>query len=957
MLPLIYVLFTLSGFIGLIYEATWSRYLKLFLGHSSYGQILTLCIFMGGLGLGAFIAGRYAKRVKNALYLYAVLELLIGVGGFLYHTLYLAVTEYFYYFASTYLPSALLANTVKILLSILITGPFAIILGMTFPAIAIGVIRLARDGGKATLSRLYFTNSFGATLGILVTSYFLIPNLGTSGSLIVAAYGNILLAIGFYGIAKRLNTSLSEQVFVEPSFAATPISLSPKPLLWLWLVTSFLTGFSSFLYEIGWIRLLSMMLGSSTHSFDIMVSAFIFGIAGGAFFVKRLLTRATNTAFLLGIVQVCMGLCAIISIYLYAPFFKIVNESNLIFMRTLSGYHAHSVFNYFLCLLLMFPTSFFAGMTLPIITFVLTNLTRNEQYTGTVYGWNTVGAVTGAVLGGLVILPVFQLKETIALGGFIDILLGLAILAVYHFSKIRFWSLVVVVSVISLPVLALKFDALLLSSGPFRKYAPLSKELKVHMRDGKTATIAFAQQGDTLAIITNGKPDASISISPNKQNTDEYTQAAVAFYSMFALGNRPFNAAMIGIGSGMTAHYLLGHPALQHLDLIEIEPEVYHMAKGLLPHNRRVYESPKVSVVYEDARTYFYTTPSRYDLIISVPSNPWVSGISSLFTEEFYRHIQNSLTDKGLLAQWIHIYEFNTPLLLSIIKAIDHHFPVVKLYHVPQTPDIVILASQTDVQMTELPGVMEIPGLQQDFNRLGRTPRYFGPHNYIVSTQSLKYLLKDVNSNSDYFPLVDNNAELAFFLKSQVDLFEPFVNSLFYYQEVLEPRSFPSQSIREPQAGLRIDSDRIEYLRYLLNHASPQSSWNEIDHQLHETLPYHQLRTVWTQLDIISSYRDAVQKGWPPLKNQLKFLFLDHAIQQDMKALPSLISQMLNTFSFQELDPQIIRAIAVQCLQLNDPLLLNQVLARFVFPHPQISDLEKKLLQAIRISKAQEGAP
>ncbi len=56
---LIYFLFALSGFAGLIYEGSWARYLKLFLGHSSYGQVLTLCIYMGGLAIGR---ARWSRR-------------------------------------------------------------------------------------------------------------------------------------------------------------------------------------------------------------------------------------------------------------------------------------------------------------------------------------------------------------------------------------------------------------------------------------------------------------------------------------------------------------------------------------------------------------------------------------------------------------------------------------------------------------------------------------------------------------------------------------------------------------------------------------------------------------------------------------------------------------------------------------------------------------------------------
>ena len=85
---LVYFLFALSGFAGLIYEGSWARYLKLFLGHASYGQVLTLCIYMGGLAIGSFIAGKMVEWVKRPLLGYAAVELAIGIGGLVYHPLY-----------------------------------------------------------------------------------------------------------------------------------------------------------------------------------------------------------------------------------------------------------------------------------------------------------------------------------------------------------------------------------------------------------------------------------------------------------------------------------------------------------------------------------------------------------------------------------------------------------------------------------------------------------------------------------------------------------------------------------------------------------------------------------------------------------------------------------------------------------------------------------------------------
>src|SRR5512140_2858335 len=75
----LFLLFTLSGFAGLIYESIWSHYLKLFLGHAAYAQTLVLAIFMGGMAIGSALASRGSTRFKQPLLAYAIVELLVGV--------------------------------------------------------------------------------------------------------------------------------------------------------------------------------------------------------------------------------------------------------------------------------------------------------------------------------------------------------------------------------------------------------------------------------------------------------------------------------------------------------------------------------------------------------------------------------------------------------------------------------------------------------------------------------------------------------------------------------------------------------------------------------------------------------------------------------------------------------------------------------------------------------------
>ena len=77
---LLFVLFTVSGFAGLIYESLWTHYLKLFLGHAAYAQTLVLALFMGGMAIGAWLTSRWSGRWANLLRGYAIVETLVGLA-------------------------------------------------------------------------------------------------------------------------------------------------------------------------------------------------------------------------------------------------------------------------------------------------------------------------------------------------------------------------------------------------------------------------------------------------------------------------------------------------------------------------------------------------------------------------------------------------------------------------------------------------------------------------------------------------------------------------------------------------------------------------------------------------------------------------------------------------------------------------------------------------------------
>ena len=150
--------------------------------------------------------------------------------------------------------------------------------------------------------------------------------------------------------------------------------------------------------------------------------------------------------------------------------------------------------------------------------------------------------------------------------------------------------------------------------------------------------------------------------------------------------------AVIGNGSGMSSHLLLGSPALEKLVTIDIEPEMINGSHTFYPVNRRVFDDPRSQYVHDDAKSYFAASNRKFDLILSEPSNPWVSGVSGLFTDEFYQRIHTYLTPHGVFGQWLHLYEIDDGLVLGVIKAIHRNFASYEIF-LTAASDILIVAS------------------------------------------------------------------------------------------------------------------------------------------------------------------------------------------------------------------------------------------------------------------------
>jgi predicted membrane-bound spermidine synthase len=806
-----FLLFALSGFSGLIYESIWTHYLKLFLGHAAYAQSLVLAIFMGGMAIGAWVCSTYSSRWKNPLVGYAITEGVIGLCALLFHIAFTLTIEQSHAAVIPHLGNPTAVYAFKWTLSALMILPQSILLGMTFPLMSSAILRLFPDSPGGSIAMLYFTNSIGATVGILVSGFMLIRLVGLPGTMAIAGLINITLAVTVWFLIRKSSSKPKTDNLHKPAKikqrkgAKAPVKQGSQPgegqeevvietasapsgTTWyrLFLLASLATGTASFIYEIGWIRMLSLVLGSSTHAFELMLSAFIFGLAFGGLWIQRRIDRVAGPVRYLARVQLLMGLLALSTLLLYGNSFEVMQWIVKTLNKTDNGYALFNLSGSLLAMAIMMPTTFCAGMTLPLITFILIRGGHGERSIGAVYAANTTGAILGVFFAIHLGMPLLGLKGLITCGAGLDIALGAALLwssaSKCNNRRLPLLATATGCCAVAATLLFVRLDPYKMGSGVYREGAllsPLACTVMFH-KDGKTATVScILDHEGNMAICTNGKSDASIMMKPGGEATgDELTMILLGIIPM-ALTPHATTAASIGLGSGLTSQTLLSNPLIQSVDTVEIEKEMIEAARYFSPRNELVYTDPRSKIYNDDAKTFFSTYNRKYDLIVSEPSNPWVSGVAGLFSEEFYRLIRHHMNDDGLFVQWVQLYEINVDLVASVLKAVSANFSDFAVY-APNDADIMIVARKNgrlpglDVNLLKTPAIaaalkrIHVEGVQDiELRRIGNKRFYAN----LLETFP-------VRSNSDYYPVLDQGAVRSRFLGETAQVLEtvPYAN-------------------------------------------------------------------------------------------------------------------------------------------------------------------------------------
>lgn len=767
-----YLIFAASGFAGLIYESVWARYLKLFLGNAAYAQALVIVVFLLGLALGSLLCARVSSRLARPLLWYVGVEVIVALTAVYFHDIFTFVQYWGIDVALPSMASDVTAEWFKWGLAFLLIFPQSVLLGATFPLMGAAVIRLFPVSPGRVVSLLYFSNSLGAAVGVLFGGFVLIPQLGLPGTVVVAGLINAVVAAVVWFLGKRFN-DVGAPVLAAPSGESPTGAPSLTGLI---LTAAFVTGVASFIYEIIWVRMLALLLGSSTHNFELMLSAFILGLAIGGFWVRRRADSGGEVLSLLGTIQLLMGALALWSLFAFPLIYDILHTVLRDIQRDGVGYALFMVLALMLSMLMMLPATICAGMTLPLLTRRLMNA-GGEAAVGRVYAANTAGAIVGVLVTVHWLLPTAGLQLSLLAAAALDMGLGLVLFMIV--AKRRLFAGVPATAAMLVAALLFgKINPQLAAAGVFR-HQKENLPIVVYQAQGKTASIAVtetaAEQGKVIrSISTNGKTDAALiyekTIDENRgiYRGDEMTMTVLGLLPL--LFNPQAKTAMnIGFGSGLSSRVLLASPALQRLDNVEIEVKMLEGARWLGERVAPVFDDERNHFIINDAKTVLARAVGKYDIILSVPSNPWVSGVSSLFTREFYRRVRLALAGDGVFVQWLPLYESNPLMLSSVVRALSSEFSDFAAYVSNGGSDLIFVAAPAD----SLPPPQAAIFADDDARDLLAG---YGFHSVadaaVLSMGDRRLLLPYFLSfpspiNSDYHPFLENRAFRAFFNRTR----------------------------------------------------------------------------------------------------------------------------------------------------------------------------------------------
>jgi spermidine synthase len=753
--------FALSNISALIYEVTWSRELTYIFGTTIYAISTILACFMSGLALGSYWIGKYADRSKNPLRLFALLEFGVGFYGIIATSIFSLLVYPYKFFYNLFHGTPLFYFSQFILTFFALILPTTL-LGATFPTMSKVYAKDINFIGQR-IGVVYFSDTLGAAVGSLLSGFLLIPLLGLSKTMIFAALINIMVGWIIYRVSKEVKI---EENFILSRADKVSIGRS-RSVDNLIIAAFFISGFSALTYEVVWTRFLSLVFGNSTYAFSAMLSAFLIGLAIGSYFIGKISDKIEDLIGTLGILEMGIAFSAVLLLFLFS-------QMDVIFLAVYLKLRSSFLFlwfaYYFLFFLVFLIPTTLMGATMPIVSKIYS---RNKDTIGgdigVIFSSNTAGGILGSFAAGFILIPLVGAERSVLLAGGMNVIVAITMFFYSNMKKSFFLTSLALFVLLGAYLTTYTISPL--GAGVYYQLAGIDsiekyKDKKAEMsllfkKDDPHALVTVTKSKSTLSLRINGKVDAN-------NFGDLPTEYMLAFVPLLTHKN-PKSVLNIGLGAGFTLSAIEDFD-VKEIDVIEINPAVVEASKKIFfNYNDNALDDSRVNLIIADARNYLANSNKKYDVIISEPSNPWISGEVGLFTKEFYDIAKRHLNEEGIFCQWVPLYDYDAKSFKIFLNTFHSVFPYVQIYKIGT--DAILIGSLQEVPLDYqlLSKKFTMPKIREHFKRLrdvrhlawgvmypALTDVEYFLTSYLMSSKEVEEYLEQVKKiNSDDKPILE----------------------------------------------------------------------------------------------------------------------------------------------------------------------------------------------------------
>ena len=652
------LLFIGSGCAALIYEIVWFQVLQLVVGASAISLAVLLGTFMGGMCTGSLLLARYVSTAEHPLRVYAKLEAMIGVAGALLIVV-MPLVGRLYTAVDGGGPAGIVLRAI---VSVVLLLPPTMLMGATLPAISRYVE--ATPSGVAWLGFFYGGNILGAVIGCLGAGFYLLRVYDLTTASLVAVALNALVAGASFMFSRRAPYAVSD----SPGEVLKGTTSSPDAESRSVYVVIALSGLTALGAEVVWTRLLSLLFGATTYAFSVILAVFLGGLGVGSAIGSTIARNRTNARVTLGWVQLFLAFTIAYGAWMAAQ--------QLPYWPVDPSLAPSAWFNFQLdlarSLFTMLPAAVLWGASFPLAVAAAARPGDDAGATvGRVYAANTVGAIGGALVTGLVLVPLMGTHG--AQRALIIVSAVSAAVALVPRSRAMFARGFLLVFLLAGTVWATAsvrpVPAGLVAWG--RQLAWQGEPNALYVGEGINSSIAVTED-------TNGWRNFHVSgkVEASTEPQDMRLQRLLGHLTALMHENGPKSALVVGFGAGVTAGAISIHPTVERMVICELEPLIPKVVATYFGEvNYSVTANPKVQIVYDDARHYMLTTRAKFDVITSDPIHPWVKGAATLYTKEYFEHVKARLNPGGVVTQWVPLYESTEEAVRSEIATFLRVFP------------------------------------------------------------------------------------------------------------------------------------------------------------------------------------------------------------------------------------------------------------------------------------------